>query len=374
MKIAIVGNNQHPITKESGFGVESFCYSLVEGFVKHGHEVILYASGDSQVSVPVISVHPVGTALDKTIAQPYQKEYQDWLYLKAYQDCKKYDLILTNDPTRSIFYSPFCSVPTFSVVHSPWDDERYPISVLTSVLTSDQRHHLIAISDYQMKKIQKGIPQVKLVRHGIEIKTIQFQPQSQDYMVFLGRINKRKGIHLAVEASIKTNKPLKISGFIAHPAEQLFFEQELQEKIKNNQHISYLNTVLDTEKKFDLISHAKAFLFPIQWEEPFGLVLIESMASGTPVIAFAHGSIPEIVEDGKTGFIVNPSDDDIRGNWIIKKTGIEGFCEAINRLYSLPQEEYNQMREASRKHVEESFTVDTMISNYEKTYQEITHL
>lgn len=374
MKIAIVGNNQHPITKESGFGVESFCYSLVEGFAKHGHEVTLYASGDSQVSVPVISVHPVGTALDKTIAQPYQKEYQDWLYLKAYQDCKKYDLIIANDPTRSIFYSPFCSVPTFSVVHSPWDDKRYPISVLTSVIASDKRHYLIAISDYQMKKIQKVIPNVKLVRHGIEIKTIQFQPQSQDYMVFLGRINKRKGIHLAVESSIKTNKPLKISGFIAHSAEQLFFEQELQEKIKNSQHISYLNTVLDTGKKFDLISHAKAFLFPIQWEEPFGLVLIESMASGTPVIAFARGSIPEIVEDGKTGFIVNPSDEDIRGNWIIKKTGIEGFCEAINRLYSLPQQDYNRMREASRKHVEESFTVDAMINNYEKIYQEISHL
>lgn len=99
--------------------------------------------------------------------------------------------------------------------------------------------------------------------------------------------------------------------------------------------------------------------------------MIESMACGTPVVAFARGSVPEIIKDGETGFIVNPSDDDIRGNWIIKKTGIEGLCEAVERIYSMPEKQYLEMRKACRAHVEKHFTVERMVDEYEKVYEEI---
>jgi glycosyltransferase involved in cell wall biosynthesis len=112
-------------------------------------------------------------------------------------------------------------------------------------------------------------------------------------------------------------------------------------------------------------------LAPLTWEEPFGLTLIESMACGTPVIAFARGSVPEIIEDGKTGYIVNSSEDDKRGDFVIKKTGIEGLCEAVERIYDMSEEGYRQMRKNCRAHVENNFTVERMVDQYEALYKEI---
>jgi glycosyltransferase involved in cell wall biosynthesis len=373
MKIAVVANNQHPVTIHSGFGVESYCFSLVEGLVKRNHEVTLYASGDSQVPAPVISVHPVGTAMDESLPKEFRNEYQDWLYLEAYNNSGKYDLMITNDPTRSVFYSNFSKTPSFSLVHSPWDTERYPIEVLKSLLNKDPKHYLIAISDYQQKKTREAVEKVHTVLHGINVQGIQFQENSQEYAVFLGRVNKRKGIDFAIDACIKTHTNLKVSGFVAHEKEGLFLKQDLMPKIQNNANIEFLDAVVDTAKKFQLISQGKVFLFPIQWEEPFGLVLVESMASGTPVIAFARGSTPEIVKDGETGFLINASDDDIRGNWIVKKTGFEGLCEAIQRIYSLPDDKYRIMRSSCRSHVEKHFTTDRMIQDYENLFS-TTHI
>ena len=124
-------------------------------------------------------------------------------------------------------------------------------------------------------------------------------------------------------------------------------------------------------KLSDFYGRAKALLYPIEWEEPFGLVLIESMACGTPIVAFARGSIPEVVIDGETGFIVNPSDSDIRGNFIIKKTGKEGLKEAVEKIYAMSEAEYRQMRLNCRKHVEANFTVEKMVDGYEKVYQKL---
>ena len=95
------------------------------------------------------------------------------------------------------------------------------------------------------------------------------------------------------------------------------------------------------------------------------------MSCGTPVVTFAKGSIPEIIKDGETGFIINPSDDDIRGNWIIKKTGIEGLCEAVERIYSMPEDRYKEMRQACRVHVENNFTIEHMVDQYVEVYKEI---
>jgi glycosyltransferase involved in cell wall biosynthesis len=97
----------------------------------------------------------------------------------------------------------------------------------------------------------------------------------------------------------------------------------------------------------------------------------EAMACGTPVITFSRGSAPEIVEDGKTGFLVNQSEEYIRGDFIIKKTGIEGLCEAVERMYALPENEYNEMRQNSHKHVEDNFTVEKMVDNYEQLYKKL---
>lgn len=116
---------------------------------------------------------------------------------------------------------------------------------------------------------------------------------------------------------------------------------------------------------------SKLFLFPLSWEEPFGLVLAESMACGTPVIAYARGSVPEIIKDGKTGFIINSSNDDSRGNYIIKKTGIEGLCEAVKKIYAMPETDFLTMRRECRTSVEERFTAEHMAQEYMELYKRL---
>lgn len=105
----------------------------------------------------------------------------------------------------------------------------------------------------------------------------------------------------------------------------------------------------------------------------FGLVMIGVMSCGTPVVAYARGSVPEVIKDGETGFIVNPSDEDKRGDWIIKKTGIEGLVEAVKRIYSMPENQYQQLRKNCRRHIENNFTAERMINDYVQVYQEILH-
>ena len=135
--------------------------------------------------------------------------------------------------------------------------------------------------------------------------------------------------------------------------------------------VSLIVGMLTTPRREEVMGRAKCLLFPIKWEEPFGMVLIEAMACGTPVVAYARGSVPEIIKDGETGFIVNSSDSDIRGDWIVKKTGIAGLCEAVEKIYSMSKVEYQKMRHACRTHVEANFTVEKMADNYEKVYQKI---
>ena len=135
--------------------------------------------------------------------------------------------------------------------------------------------------------------------------------------------------------------------------------------------IHFNNTGLSFSKKNNHYKNAAYFLYPLQWEEPFGLTFIEAMACGTPVIAFARGAVPEIVEDGKTGFIVNGSDDDKRGNWIVKKTGIEGICEAIKRISKMPDNKYKEMRRYCRKYTEKHFDISRMADDYEVLYKNL---
>lgn len=116
---------------------------------------------------------------------------------------------------------------------------------------------------------------------------------------------------------------------------------------------------------------AKVTLLPIQCEESFGLTLVESMAAGTPVIAYAKGAIPEIIKDGETGFIVNASKDDIRGNWITKAYGLEGLCEALQRLYNMSPIRYLEMRKNCVRHVNDNFKASRMVDQYEALYAEL---
>jgi len=212
-----------------------------------------------------------------------------------------------------------------------------------------------------------NINPVAVIYHGIKLDDFVFSQTSENYISMIGRYIPEKGFEDAIASSIKQNVQLKIASSPNYQKTDYYLQ-----KIKPflNKNIMELNFLKEDQRNIFLME-SKIMLMPIKWEEPFGMVMIEAMACGTPVVAYARGSVPEVIKDGETGLIVNPSEEDKRGDWIIKKTGLEGLCEAVERIYSMPENQYRQMRQNCRAHVEEYFTVEEMINNYEKAYQKI---
>ena len=211
---------------------------------------------------------------------------------------------------------------------------------------------------------------IDTVYNGTDLSHYPFQDVPSDYLLFMGRIRKEKGLHHAIAVSLRLNIPLEIGAPVLNiqDSDEYFYKQ-IRPYLDNP--LIGEPGFLEGKNKILLYRQARLLLFPIEWEEPFGLVMTEAMACGTPVIAFARGSVPEVVVDGVTGFIVNSSEEDKRGDWIIKKTGIEGLVEAVNKIYSMGEKEYREMRFACRRHVEEKFSVEKMVEGYEQVYQRI---
>jgi glycosyltransferase involved in cell wall biosynthesis len=230
--------------------------------------------------------------------------------------------------------------------------------------TQFKHHPHVSISKRQQQEMP-GINYVATVYNSIVMKNFQFNETGGNDMIWLGRVTKNKGLEAAIKARDTLHKPLTIAGVVDN-ADKEFYEAEIQPHFEEP-----LHEVKTAAAKSTFFGNGKLLLYPLQWEEPFGLVMAEAMACGTPVVAYARGSVPEIVKDGETGFLVNPSDTDIRGNYVVKKTGFEGICEAIERMYSLSEENYRAMRKASRKHVEKSFSVEKMVDDYIKVYEKI---
>src|SRR3989339_450055 len=372
MRIAILASNFIRLPPEPKFvpfgfsgAPEKIMHTITEKLVEKGHDVFLFASGDSLTSAHLISTTKISTSLDSSIGIGPHIEFERLLISKCYQMAKekKFDIIHSIFDTRSAFYAPLVDIPTVSTLHSPMD------KIKNQVLSKIKKNqYFVSISNSQ----RKGSPDLNYsatIYHGLELENNAFQYGEGigNYMIFVGRLVEDKGIDTIISLSKKLQKQVYLLG--TNVKNSNYWNNVIKPNIDDNfiHHFGFL----DKDKLKIHYQNAKLFLFPIKWEEPFGLVMIESMACGTPVVAYARGSVPEIVKDGETGFIVNPSDDDVRGSWIVKKTGVEGLEEAINKIYSMSADEYKKMRLNCRNHVEQNFTIENMVSNYEKVYQEI---
>jgi len=373
LKIAQVANIWQSVPPKGYGGTERVIYELCQGLSKKGHQVTLFASGDSKIDGHLSFIFKE-KLLDKNISWSHYL-YPLLHFTFAYEEIKKtgdFDIIhghysLASD-LISLSFAHLNELPTLFTAHCPLAiDQKY--NDRKKLFEYCNRVYYVSISNKQRTLPLKYIANIY---HGINIQQSPFTDWPTDeYILWLGRIVPEKGIDYAINLATQLKKKLMVVGRVDRENEASY--QYFQTKIKNqldNPQITYFETV-DTEKRNKLLLQSKCFLFPIQWEEPFGLVMIEAMACATPVVAFARGSVPEIVKDGETGFIVNPSDEDIRGNWIIKKTGFDGLCEAVERIYSMPKDRYIQMRKNCRAHVEKHFTIDRMVNEYEKVYYKI---
>lgn len=286
-----------------------------------------------------------------------RNEYEIDLTSRALFEAQKIKLDIIHDYGGffSHYLAKLVDTPICYTIHNPRPPEKTLDYCRYKLFPND---NYIAISKSQIRDHKGLINFVDVVYHGVKLNDFTFYKNvnSNSYLAFLGRYLKVKGVDIAIAVSEKLKLPLKIAGSSNYKTLD-YYKKEIRPHLKPGliSETGYLNP----QTRNEFFKNAKALLFPIRWAEPFGMVVIEAMACGIPVIAFARGAVPELVKDGVTGFLVPP------------ERGTEGFIGAAKKLYSLSESEYLTMRRNCRKHVEENFTSEVMARNYEKVYRKI---
>jgi len=381
LKIAFisVARNSIPPKLNTIDGIASISSTLAIELSKKGHDVSFFCPKGSTIPIPRVesrlpaisdfyrkthykSLTPVARA---ELLQPFNGE----LHFLLEDHVKKNEFDLIHFHTSPMIFSlPLTrriSIPKVFTLH---DQFSQPYDRIFDMYSSVTNNYYVSIS-YAQRKLLNYDGYISNIYHGLNLKEFPFQEDPQEkYLFFSGRFHPVKGLDIAILIAKKLNKQLLFTGQQSYSSLD-YYQEKIKPFIDKDQ--IQMQQLQNRKELTKFYSHAKMLLFPIQWEEPFGLVMIEAMACGTPVVAYTRGSVPEVIKDGETGFLVNPSDEDIRGNWIVKKTGIEGLSEAVMRVYAMSENDYKQLRRNCRAHVEKNFTVEKMVDEYEKVYEKI---
>lgn len=340
MRIAQVTPLWEQVPPSAYGGTEMIVSLLTEELVRRGHQVTLFATGDSETSAKLVpgcdrALRPLG------VLPPAYERYEQQQLAKIFGMASEFDIIHCHVGAAALPYAQRSQAP---VVHTP----HLPFTPRCEKLFSQHRQqNLVSISNAHQRP-DLELNYVATVYNAIALEQFDFYPQPEQppYLAFLGRMSEVKGPHRAIEIAKRSGLPLKMAGKVSFEEEE-FFEAEVAPLI-DGQQIQFLGEVSQSFKK-ELLGKATATLFPISWPEPFGLVMTESMASGTPVIAMALGAAPEIVVDGKTGFLCHSIDD-----------CVEAVAD-INRI----------SRQDCHDHVSLNFGVERMVDGYEAVYRQL---
>ena len=370
MKIALVASIWIRIPpKGFGFGAQEYiAYALAEGLTRKGHEVTLFATGDSSTSARLVSVSPTEVS-SLNFPDPKIKDMFELMNLsEAYRRSSEFDIIHNHLLPYGLLFVPLSRVKTVHTLHHVIYQTRADVFLYEKY--KDQR--FISISNAQ-RTIFPKLNYIGTIYNGVDTSFYTFQEKPMgDYLLYIGRMKKYKGIHTAIRIAKELGLKLKIAAPLPQPNQADFEEvnaywlSEIKPQLSPS--IEHLNEI-SGEEKVNLLKHAKAFLFPVEREEPFGMTVIEAMACGTPVVAYGNGSVPELVVDGKTGFVISAGSP--TGTYTIRQTGFAGLKEAVQRILSLPEQEYHNMRLNSRAHIENCFTTHAMVEAYEKIYRNV---
>jgi glycosyltransferase involved in cell wall biosynthesis len=338
MRIAQVAPLAESVPPKLYGGTERVVSWLTEDLVRRGHHVTLFASGDSRTRAELVPVVPGALRLNPEV-----------------KDCQPYNLLLLD--------RVFARADDFDVIHFHVDMIHYPLfrNMADRLVTTlhgqldfpDLKPFYRAFAELPLVSIsqaqRKPLPPVNwmaTIHHGLPKDLYRLRPNGGQYLAFLGRICPEKGIEDAIAMAERTQIPLKIAAKVDR-ADREYYETRVK-SLLSSPYVEYIGEINDRDKN-EFLGGALALLFPICWPEPFGLVVIEAMACGTPVIAYPCGSVPEIVEDGVTGFIVKD---------------IEEGTSAVNRLNALDR---NRIRER----FERRFTVEQMTTKYMDVYRRL---
>ncbi len=362
MKIAVVSALYELLPPRMYGGIERVVYYIVEGLQKKGHDITVFAPNGSSVSA---KLYPIIPASLREMASSYSHDYLSAYYFDAMSKVadeirkEKFDIVHNHSVRKFLPFVRFLSTPVLTTAHIPWNDETFKF--LFEETSKLPNAYFSSLSLIQQKKLP-NIRWIGNVYNGIDMTKTVFKETIDETasMIFISRASPEKGVDTAIEISKKLRRKLTLVTKV-DSIDQSYFQKNIQPHVGET--ITHIGEI-DEAQKYSLLSSSRLFLFPLRWEEAFGLVLTEAMACGTPVVAYAKGSIPEIVKDGETGFLVNPSDDDIRGDWVVKKTGEEGLKEAVEKIYTMPVDQYGLMRKACRERVEKNFTIEKMVEEY----------
>ncbi|MBI2133731.1 glycosyltransferase family 4 protein [Candidatus Woesearchaeota archaeon] len=317
-------------------GTERVVHALTESLVKRGHEVTLFASGDSITSARLVSVYPRALR-EARIKDPHGMN--TWILLNiavAYKRQAEFDIIHDHNGIFSIPTAQFATTPTVFTIHGP--------------ITPYNRRLFETVSNPSYVSISKAqtshVPNLKIaaiIPNGLNMKDYPFCSANKGYLLFVGRISMEKGVHYAIDAAADLNIPLVIAAKLDDEDVE-YFKEYVKPRLYGEQ-VKWIGEV-DEQERNKLMSEALACLHPATWREPFGLTIIEAMACGCPVIAFNKGSIPEIIVNGKTGFVVNDVDE---------------MIDTIPKIDRIDRKE-------CRRHALENFNDNKMTDAYERLY------
>lgn len=330
-------------------GIERIVSMLTEELTRRGHEVTLFASPGSITSAKLISV------FDKSLSEaniPWSNPIWNLRNLStAYELAGKgeFDVIHSHLDLWALFFQNLTKVPSVHTMHNPLyrtnadatKDDRLRL------FTEEARRTNIAfISESARKLAMVNLPKSCVIYNGIDLDHFHFNKNGDEHFIWIARMNKHKGVENAIAAAEKLGAKLLLAGRI-DPTQEEYFEKIIKPHL--NEKIQYVGELKDNELS-DFYGNAKALLYPIEWEEPFGLVVAEAMACGTPVIAYRRGSMEELIKDNESGFVID--------------SDIEKLTEAMKKVDQID-------RATVRKHTEDNFSKERMVDEYEKFYYEL---
>ncbi len=335
MKVALIAPPFISVPPPMYGGTELFIAQLALGLKQQGVDVVVYTNGESTIPVEKRWLYekPQWPIQGEVYDNLKDLNHTAWAIRDAAAAC---DILHLNN-VAGLVCSRFVEKPFVYTVHHPH------VPGLDDFYAFYPKINYVTISDFQREKLP--MPRIRTIHHGLDTSVYQPALQKGSYLSFLGRIAPIKGTHIAIQVAKESGIPLKIAGEV-QPIFKDYFDSEIRPHV-DGKFIEFIGEA-DLQTKSELLGNSLALLFPIQWDEPFGLVMIEAMACGTPVLAYPRGAVPEVVKDGVSGYLCHSLEDMVR---YAKKLN---FDPASVRQYA-----------------EENFSLGTMVTKYVALYREI---
>jgi glycosyltransferase involved in cell wall biosynthesis len=294
MRIAQVAPLYESVPPAGYGGTERIVHYLTQELVAMGHDVTLFASGDSRTSAELVVGCARALRLDETCRDPLA--HHTVMLDKLAASRHRFDVVHFHIDYLHFLLCKLLGLRQLTTLHG-----RLDLPELQTIYDRFPELNVVSISDAQRTPLP-GANWLGTVLHGLPKDLLRFEPQPQDYFAFVGRISPEKRVDRAIEIATALRVPLKIAAKVDR-ADRDYYDREIRHLLANPL-VEFVGEI-DDARKSDFIGKARALLFPIDWPEPFGLVMIEAMACGTPVVAFRHGSVPEVIDAGVTGYVVD---------------------------------------------------------------------